>query len=216
MVSWDEIDTVLLDMDGTLIDLNFDNTLWNEYIPRHYAAAQGIAPWQASDLLYGKTMKNQTKIDYYSVDFWKQRTRLDIDRLHHDLAYLIRYRPRAEAFIQYLRAKRRRAVIATNAHPNSLCSKDTMTGLVCQVDACYSAHQFGDAKEDLGFWGKLFDSELSDPERTLLVDDNEEVLDTAAKFGVRHVLTIAQPDLCKPPRSGARYPIINDFKDLMS
>ena len=122
MVSWDEIDTVLLDMDGTLIDLNFDNTLWNEYVPQHYAAAQGIEPWQASDLLYGKTINNQTKIDYYSVDFWKQRTRLEIDRLHHALAYLIRYRPRAEAFIQYVRAKRRRAVIATNAHPNRLGS----------------------------------------------------------------------------------------------
>ena len=91
-----------------------------------------------------------------------------------------------------------------------------MTGLVCQVDACYSAHQFGHAKEDLGFWGKLFDSELSDPQRTMLVDDNEEVLDTAAKFGVGQVLTIARPDLSKPARSGLRYPVINDFKDLMT
>ena len=216
MVSWDEIDTVLLDMDGTLIDLNFDNTLWNEYIPQHYAAAHGVERRQASDLLYGKTMNNQTKLDYYSVDFWKHRTRLDIDRLHHDLAYLIRYRPRAEAFIQYLRAKQRRSIIATNAHPNSLRIKDTMTGLVCRVDACYSAHQFGHAKEDLGFWQKLFDSEFSDPQRTLLVDDNEKVLDTAAKFGVGQVLTIARPDLSKPARGGLRYPVINDFKVLMT
>ena len=50
----------------------------------------------------------------------------------------------------------------------------------------------------------------------MLVDDNEEVLDTAAKFGVGHVLTIARPDLSKPARSGLRYPVINDFKDLMT
>ncbi|MEC9253007.1 MAG: HAD family hydrolase, partial [Pseudomonadota bacterium] len=143
MMTWDEIDTVLLDMDGTLIDLNYDNTLWNEHVPSRYAAAQGLEPSQASALLYGEKMANQPKLHYYSVDFWKQRTHLDIDRLHSDLAHLIRYRPNAYAFIRYLRKNRRRAVIATNAHPNSLAIKDATIGLVGQVDACYSAHEFG-------------------------------------------------------------------------
>ena len=216
MMTWDEIDTVLLDMDGTLIDLNYDNTLWNEHVPNHYAAAQGLEPSQASALLYGEKMANQPKLHYYSVDFWKQRTHLDIDRLHSDLAHLIRYRPNADAFIRYLRKNRRRAVIATNAHPNSLAIKDATIGLVGQVDACYSAHEFGWAKEEIGYWEKLFSLEFSNRERTLLIDDNEDVLDTAAEFGIGHVLTIAQPDLHKPPRASTRYPVISDFKDIMT
>ena len=216
MMTWDEIDTVLLDMDGTLIDLNYDNTLWNEHVPNHYAAAQGLEPSQASALLYGEKMANQPKLHYYSVDFWKQRTHLDIDRLHSDLAHLIRYRPNAYAFIRYLRKNRRRAVIATNAHPNSLAIKDATIGLVGQVDACYSAHEFGWAKEEIGYWEKLFSLEFSKRERTLLIDDNEDVLDTAVEFGIGYVLTIAQPDLHKPPRASTRYPVISDFKDIMT
>ncbi|MEE3182525.1 MAG: HAD family hydrolase [Pseudomonadota bacterium] len=216
MISWDEIDTVLLDMDGTLIDLNYDNTLWNEHLPRRYAAAHGLEPNEASALLYGTTMENLPKLHYYSVDYWKQRTQLDIDRLHSDLSHLIRYRPNADVFIKYLRKTGQRAVIATNAHPTSLAVKDAAIGLVRQVDACYSAHEFGWAKEELGFWEKLFSLEFLDRERTLLIDDNEDVLDTAIEFGVGHVLTIAQPDLQKPPRANTRYPVISDFADLMT
>ena len=215
MISWDGIDTVLLDMDGTLIDLNYDNTLWNEHVPRRYAAGHSLKPSQASALLYGTTMANQPKLRYYSVDFWKHRTQLDIDRLHNDLSHLIRYRPNAEVFMKYLRKTGRRAVITTNAHPNSLAIKNSITGLVSQVDASYSAHDFGWAKEERGFWETLSTLELSDPSRTLLIDDNENVLDMAVEFGIGHVLTIAQPDLHKPTRVGLRYPVINDFTEVM-
>ena len=40
--SWDCIDTVLLDLDGTLLDLAFDNYFWLERIPTAYAAARGL------------------------------------------------------------------------------------------------------------------------------------------------------------------------------
>jgi len=32
-INWSEIDTILLDMDGTLLDLNFDLHFWMEYLP---------------------------------------------------------------------------------------------------------------------------------------------------------------------------------------
>ena len=31
---WQEIDTVLLDMDGTLLDLHYDNYFWLTHIPK--------------------------------------------------------------------------------------------------------------------------------------------------------------------------------------
>ena len=39
---WDAIDTVLLDMDGTLLDLRFDNWFWQEHVPAVWAAAHGL------------------------------------------------------------------------------------------------------------------------------------------------------------------------------
>ena len=42
MIIWNEINTVLLDMDGTLLDLNFDNYFWYEYLPRKWGELHGI------------------------------------------------------------------------------------------------------------------------------------------------------------------------------
>ena len=37
MIDWNAINTVLLDMDGTILDLHFDNYFWKEYVPQKYA-----------------------------------------------------------------------------------------------------------------------------------------------------------------------------------
>ncbi len=42
MIVWDEINTVLMDMDGTLLDLYFDNHFWQELIPLRYAQQNGM------------------------------------------------------------------------------------------------------------------------------------------------------------------------------
>ncbi|MCP4043692.1 MAG: haloacid dehalogenase, partial [Gammaproteobacteria bacterium] len=33
VINWNSIHTVLLDMDGTLLDLHFDNQFWLEHVP---------------------------------------------------------------------------------------------------------------------------------------------------------------------------------------
>ena len=40
---WHAIDTVLLDMDGTLLDLHYDNHFWMEHLPQRYAELHGVS-----------------------------------------------------------------------------------------------------------------------------------------------------------------------------
>ena len=53
MIDWDSIDTVLLDMDGTLLDLHYDNHFWLEYLPQRYADLKGISPEEALERMRG-------------------------------------------------------------------------------------------------------------------------------------------------------------------
>jgi putative hydrolase of the HAD superfamily len=103
----------------------------------------------------------------------------------------------------------------TNAHRDSLAVKNRHTNLEPMLDAVVSCHDYGAPKESDEFWQALMREHPFDPARTLLIDDNDAVLDSAVSFGVAHVLTVAQPDSQRPPREGLRHPAVEDFRDLM-
>ena len=78
MIDWCEIDTVLLDMDGTLLDLRFDNWFWQEYIPEKYGALRGLTPEQAWKLLAPKFRAALGTLEWYCLDYWASELELDI------------------------------------------------------------------------------------------------------------------------------------------
>ena len=215
MIPWHDIDTVFLDMDGTLLDLEFDNVLWNTLLPQRWAARLGIDETAARDRLFAHFDETRHTITHYSLDYWAAHTTLDIVAMHAELKHLIRYRPHALSFLERVRASGRRVLIVTNAHRGSLSVKDLMTGLTRQVHQTVSSHDFETPKESTEFWRRLGEIESFTASRTLLVDDNAAVLDCAHACGVGHLLTITQPDSSRPPRDALRYPAFNGFDEIM-
>ncbi len=215
MLDWPNIDTVLLDMDGTLLDLGFDNVLWNEHLPARYAHARGLSADVARESLYAHMRDTRARLEFYCLDYWARYTALDVRSLHVELAHLIRYRPMAAEFVARIRVCGKRAVLVTNAHRDSVAVKDAATGLLATLCRDFSSHDFAVPKEDPEFWRRLSAVEPFDPNRTLLIDDNAAVLDSAAAHGIAHLRTIAQPDLRRPPRSELRHIPIDDFAEIM-
>ena len=204
-------------MDGTLIDLHFDNHLWNVVVVQRFAQREGIGEAQAADRLYRDMLGRKASLDFYSLDYWARQTRLDIDAIHEELKPLIRYRPGAENFAAAVRRSRRALFLATNAHPRSVAVKHRAIGLLGAVDGCVSAHDVGAPKEDDGYWRGLAQrlGDAYDPARTLLVDDNDVVLAAAERAGVRHLLCVAQPDSTGAPRRDLPFRAIGHFAEIM-
>jgi len=214
-LDWPNIDTVLLDMDGTLLDLEYDNTLWNHRLPERYAERNRLSHDAARELLFEHMRTNRARIEFYCLDHWARYTQLDILALSEELAHLIRYRPHAESFLAALGRIGKRLVMVTNAHRDSLAIKDKMTGVVARLHRAVSSHDFAVPKEHAEFWARLAELEPFDPARTLLIDDNADVLDSAAAYGIAYLRTIAQPDSARPPRATLRHPAIDSFEQVM-
>ncbi|WP_310449960.1 GMP/IMP nucleotidase [Sulfuritalea sp.] len=215
LLDWSRIDSVLLDMDGTLLDLNFDNHFWQVHLPQRYAVARGLPPGSGREELMARFHARAGTLDWYSVDFWETELELDIMRLKEEVAHLIEIHPHVTAFLDAVRASGRRVVLATNAHHKSVTLKMARTGLSPRFDAIVSSHALGAAKEEQEFWQRLAAIEPFDPARTLLVDDSLPVLDSARRYGIAHLVAVKKPDTRQPEKDTGDYPAIDDFSQLM-
>ena len=215
LLDWSRIDSVLLDMDGTLLDLNFDNHFWQVHLPQRYAAARGLPPGSGREELMARFHARAGTLDWYSVDFWETELELDIMRLKEEVAHLIDIHPHVTAFLDAVRGSGRRVVLATNAHHKSVTLKMARTGLSPRFDAIVSSHALGAAKEEQEFWQRLRQIEPFDPARTLLVDDSLPVLDSARRYGIAHLVAVKKPDTRQPEKDTGDYPAIDDFSQLM-
>jgi 5'-nucleotidase len=214
-LDWSAIDTVLLDMDGTLLDLNFDNHFWQAHVPVRYAEARGLSLDDARQDLTARYHARAGSLEWYSVDFWETELELDIMRLKEEVAHLIAVHPKVVDFLTALRATDKRVVLVTNAHHKSVTLKMARTGLRPHFDAIITSHELGLPKEDPGFWRRLQVRESFDPDRSMLVDDSLPVLDSARSYGIRHLIAIMQPDTKQPPKATADYPAIATFEQIL-
>ena len=215
MLDWSRIDTVLLDMDGTLLDLNFDNHFWQVHLPKRYAEVRGLSPEAGREELMARYHGRAGTLEWYSVDFWETELELDIMRFKEEVAHLIDIHPHVPAFLDAVRASGRRVVLATNAHHKSVTLKMARTGLSPRFDAIVTSHELGAAKEEQAFWQRLAAIEPFDPARTVLVDDSLPVLDSARRHGIAQLVAVKRPDTKQPEKRTADYPAIDDFSQLM-
>ncbi len=216
MPDWSRIDTVLLDMDGTLLDLHFDNHFWREHVPLRFAERHGLGLDEAKAELYPRFRRVEGTMAWYCVDHWTQELGLDIAALKEEVAHRIAVLPRAREALDTLRRRGKRLVLVTNAHGKSLALKMRRTGLAGHLDAVVCAHDLGHPKEADAFWERLRTREPHDPAATLLVDDSLPVLRAAARNGVAHLVAVRRPDTRAPARTIDEFPAVDTFADLVS
>ncbi len=215
MIDWTTIETVLLDMDGTLLDLHFDNHFWLEHMPRRYAELREMPLEAAREELLRRYKAVEGTMDWYCLDYWSDQLGMDIAALKQEVEHLIAVHPNVVAFLDAVRASRRRAVLVTNAHMKSLRLKMERTELAGHLDAVYCAHDFGRPKEDPQFWNLLKTAEPFVAGSTLLVDDSLPVLRSAQGAGIGQLLCVHRPDSRAADKDVGGFAAIRSFLDIM-
>ncbi len=215
MIDWDRIDTVLLDMDGTLLDLHFDNFFWLQHLPRVYAEKHAISESESSRQLQERFGSDRGTLKWYSLDHWSEQLELDIPALKRELRHMVKARPFALEFLRQLHDSDRDLVLVTNAHRKTLDIKMDHIDITPWFDRVVVSHELDSPKEEQAFWRKLQQLHPFDPARTLFIDDTEQILESAREYGIAHLLTLLQPDSSRQKRIDTRFPGIHHFDEIM-
>jgi HAD superfamily hydrolase (TIGR01509 family) len=216
VLAWPDIDTVLLDMDGTLLDLHFDNHFWLHHLPRRYAEVHGVSLAMAQLELQPLFENNAGQLNWYCLDFWSKELDLPILTLKHEIAELIALRPHADTFLEAVKSAGKRLVLITNAHRDSLSLKLERIELAPWFDRLITSHDYGYPKEAAPFWDALQADLGFDPARALFIDDTLPILRSARAYGIGHLLAVCEPDSRKGPKDTEEFDAVGDFRELVA
>ena len=215
MINWHDIDTVLLDMDGTLLDLSYDNHFWLEHLPRHYADKHNRPLDEVRDELLQRIMSQKGSLNWYCLDYWSDQFGVDIAALKAEIKHKVKIRPFVEDFLRQLRASHHEVILVTNAHRDGLDIKLQHTGIDRWFDHIVVSHDFNAPKEYQQFWQQLQRQHPFDIEKTLFIDDSPSVLEAAQTYGIKHLLTLLQPYSEQAIRTETAFPGILHFDEIM-
>jgi 5'-nucleotidase len=215
LVNWSQVDHVLLDMDGTLLDLAFDNRFWRELLPQRYAERHGLTLDQALAKLVPQFHAMQGTLEWYCLDYWSGVTQVNVAALKEEVRHLIAPLQGSEEFLRAVRDSGRKIWLATNAHGRSWRLKLEQTGLEGWFDRVICSHDFGAPKEDPRFWQRVVAAHPFDPSRVLFVDDSLAVLRAARLYGLGQIVAIRHPDSTQPRREIEEFTAVDRLADLL-
>jgi putative hydrolase of the HAD superfamily len=210
-IDWQQIDDVLLDMDGTLLDRHFDNFFFEEELPRRYAALHRLEFHEARDRLMTLYRSVEGELAWTDLHYWTARVGIDVVAMHRELDHMIDFLPDAPAFLLQLRERGKRVTILTNAHRAGVDVKAAKTGLDRHVDRIVDAFEVGYLKMRTEYWPACQRLVGFDPRRALFIDDDERCLAAAQHFGVGLVFHRSKSSSQLPPEPSTRFQSIESL-----
>jgi putative hydrolase of the HAD superfamily len=180
-----DIECLLIDMDGVILDNAYDNDFWQNQIPEVIADSKGIAFDDAKRLaIQIFNYKKNTK-DWYDVDYWSNMLNIDIEaqkRSEKSFSRISLY----DGVIDTLSVlkNKTKTILITNAHRKTLNIKLEKYNLTPYFDEMVCAHELHYVKEDIQLWYMLRSKYRLDYEKTLLVEDTINNINVGLSAGI--------------------------------
>mgnify|MGYP001387569142 CR=1 FL=1 len=202
-------------MDGTLLNLEFDNEFFSEFLPTQYALAKGVPKNVAQKDLFARYKAVEDTLQWFDIEYWGRELGLDVVGLTEQQSHKVSLHPDACAFLKHIQALGKPASLITNAHHSTLKIKVQRTGIDRYLKKMLCSSEVGAPKHHPKFWDYAQKEIGYNPTRTLFVDDSEKVLLAAREHGIRYLLHRSKPSTVAPPLPSDKFHSIEDFNPLM-
>nr|WP_174505800.1 HAD-IA family hydrolase [Acinetobacter sp. Marseille-Q1620] len=208
---------LMFDMDGTLLDLAFDDLIWNQKLPERHATTHQCSLEQSHAILHAFYQEHKHTLSWYSSDYWTSKVGVNVLALQYEFQDRIQPRQGCFELLEQLKAQGYRCWLMTNADCASLKLKLENVDLRPYFEVIISSEEIGYSKEFVEFWQIVQQQHPFEPRQAFLIDDTAPVLKGAANFGIENLITILQPSTLKAAKNALEmeYPAILNLTELL-
>ena len=207
-MKWDSIETFFLDMDGTRLDLSYDNYFWHKHIPKVYAKINNISYIKSKEIFEKMYKEKQGTLDWYCLNYWSDKLKINLNSELLKTKNKIKIFPGVIDFLLQLKKRNIKIILLTNCPRDMLNVKFNEKKLWGYFDNIISSEDYGFAKETNEFWNYLDKELIYNKKTTVFIDDNQNVLDFAYRHGLKNIIAINFPD------SENKKQIIKNYKSI--
>jgi HAD superfamily hydrolase (TIGR01549 family) len=180
---------VSFDLDGTITDNKFADSVWLEGIPRQYAVENDVSFEVARRKViseYGKV--GRERLEWYDLSYWIEKLRLDVspEEVLSSFQHRIKLFPDVPEVLDGFRDEGLRLIIVTNARKEFAGLELEKTKITRCFERVFSTtSDFGLAKSTVIPYRKVCDSCSVSPNHVIHVGDDECFdFDVPRKLGI--------------------------------
>ena len=170
------IKVVSFDMDGTLTDLSFVDSVWLEGIPRLYAIKNSISSEDARAYVKREYEKvGRGKLEWYDLSYWAEKFRLNVspEEILGSFQNRIKLFPEVKEVLEEYKDKGFRLIIVTNARREFLNLELEKTKIGHNFERVFSStSDFGLIKKTKKLYQKVCNTIGVSPDKMVHVGDD--------------------------------------------
>ena len=190
MVKLNSTTAILSDLDGVILDLNYDMKFWQSWLPEHVAnqTNQSIEETQAE--IQAEINKQRGTLNFYNLNYWDDFLNVDCMQIIKEKEEKCSYLEGSHEASQRLSALKNPKHILTNGDPRVQEYKAQSQDFRRFFDSIFYSMRAGYPKEQKEFWALARHNLNLCFEDAMFIDDGYNVVTAAVKAGLKKVIWI--------------------------
>ena len=190
MVKLNSTTAILSDLDGVILDLNYDMKFWQSWLPEHVAnqTNQSIEETQAE--IQAEINKQRGTLNFYNLNYWDDFLNVDCMQIIKEKEEKCSYLEGSHEALQRLSALKNPKHILTNGDPRVQEYKAQSQDFWRFFDSIFYSMRAGYPKEQKEFWALARHNLNLYFEDAMFIDDGYNVVTAAVKAGLKKVIWI--------------------------
>ena len=190
MVKLNSTTAILSDLDGVILNIDYDIKFWESWLPEYIASQSSLTEEEAKAEILSKIDLQRGTLNFYDLNYWDDLLNLDCIEIIKKKEEKCSYLEGSHEALRRLSTLKNPKHILTNGDPRVQEYKAQSQDFRGFFDSIFYSMRAGYPKEQKEFWALARHNLNLNFEDAMFIDDGFGVVTAAAKAGVRKVIWI--------------------------